>query len=437
MEKFDFVRHWYPVRLLADLDSNQPQEVTILGKSLVVWKPLQQKNYVVFLNQCPHRLAPLSEGRIDEKSDRLMCSYHGWEFDAQGHCANIPQAERAELTSKQASHLCAKALPTQEQQDLLWVWLDPGTSDMAPHQPLPLSEMLKRQHEFVWTSYARELDYDWQTLVENLVDPSHVNFAHHSLQGDRHSAKPLPFKIKESSINRLVGSMFPGAEIEFRPPCFLNYMIPLGDDKKVGLVIYCVPVMPGKSRLITLFPRNFAKQLGSIIPRWWEHIALRHRVLDSDMIILQHQEYFAQQHPEDWKKAYTMPTSADRFVIEFRRWFDQYCGGILPWDALGIQVEPATMHDDRRQVLDRYQQHTLHCRSCRRALSRIQWLKRFLGGLIFILLLTIAYLADSLPAGWHLAFLALSLICGAIAAILHYKLEPMFFFVDFRHQDNR
>ncbi|KAJ0703203.1 putative pheophorbide a oxygenase [Helianthus annuus] len=42
-------------------------------------------------DRCPHRLAPLSEGRIDQWG-RLQCVYHGWCFGGSGDCKFIPQA---------------------------------------------------------------------------------------------------------------------------------------------------------------------------------------------------------------------------------------------------------------------------------------------------------------------------------------------------------
>jgi nitrite reductase/ring-hydroxylating ferredoxin subunit len=41
---------------------------------------------------CSHffRLAPLSEGRI-ESDGTLQCSYHGWRFNSEGKCTEIPQ----------------------------------------------------------------------------------------------------------------------------------------------------------------------------------------------------------------------------------------------------------------------------------------------------------------------------------------------------------
>lgn len=34
-----------------------------------------------FRDSCPHRLAPLSEGRVDKETGNLSCNYHG-EFAA-------------------------------------------------------------------------------------------------------------------------------------------------------------------------------------------------------------------------------------------------------------------------------------------------------------------------------------------------------------------
>jgi len=80
-------------------------------------------------------------------------------------------------------------------------------------------------------------------------------------------------------------------------------------------------VLPGKSRLVAQFPRNFAPMLHQITPRWWTHIKTRNMVLDGDMIILHQQERCLQQQQESWQTAYLMPTQADRLIIEFRKWY--------------------------------------------------------------------------------------------------------------------
>jgi Pheophorbide a oxygenase len=193
--------------------------------------------------------------------------------------------------------------------------------------------------------------------------------------------------------------------------------------------------MPGKGRLVALFGRNFAQQAGIFFPRWWEHLKIRNRVIDSDMVILQNQEYFLAQQQQSWKTAYKMPTAADRFVIEFRRWLDTHCEGKFPWANFGITPSPVTLHEDRRQIMDRYAQHTRHCSSCRQALGRIKIAKLSLSA-IGILLVTIAtVLPDSIRFTIGLPLLIISAIVGLIAFGLHSQVEPKFYFEDYPHPD--
>ena len=183
--QFNFFQQWYPISPIEDLDPQRPTPVTILGLPLVIWKPPSSETFRVFLDQCPHRLAPLSEGRIDEDTGNLMCSYHGWQFDDQGVCTRIPQAESPDLISKNKSNLCAVAFPCRQENDLLWFWADSQSVEQADKTLLPLSPQIDASQGFVWSSMVRDLEYDWQTLIENVADPSHVPFAHHGIQGDR------------------------------------------------------------------------------------------------------------------------------------------------------------------------------------------------------------------------------------------------------------
>ncbi|CAM9980802.1 unnamed protein product [Ectocarpus fasciculatus] len=52
-----------------------------MGEGLVVWKDPKDGGWKAFADRCPHRWAPLSEGRVDQESGRLQCIYHGWEFE--------------------------------------------------------------------------------------------------------------------------------------------------------------------------------------------------------------------------------------------------------------------------------------------------------------------------------------------------------------------
>ncbi|CAI0558774.1 unnamed protein product [Linum tenue] len=90
-EKFDWYSQWYPLMPVCDLDKKVPRALMVLGMDVVVWWDRNENAWKVFDDMCPHRLAPLSEGRIDP-AGRLQCVYHGWCFDGSGNCKLIPQA---------------------------------------------------------------------------------------------------------------------------------------------------------------------------------------------------------------------------------------------------------------------------------------------------------------------------------------------------------
>ncbi|NEQ73819.1 MAG: Rieske 2Fe-2S domain-containing protein [Okeania sp. SIO2C9] len=437
--EFNFFQHWYPLSPIEDLDPEIPVPVTLLGIRLVIWKPRYSENYQVFLDVCPHRLAPLSEGRIDEKTGNLMCSYHGWQFDSQGICTHIPQAENQQIIAKNQQNFCVTSLPVRQENDLLWVWPDAQTAELAETTPLPLSPQIDAEKGFVWSSYVRELEYDWQTLVENVADPSHVPFAHHGVQGNREKARPIFMEIVQSTID-LIEVFSPGnlpTKITFEPPCRLEYEISIGGSgKKIGLVTYCLPVSPGKSRIVAQFPRNFAKTIHRLTPRWWDHIKTRNLVIDGDMILLSQQEYLLKQKQlnESWKTAYKLPTSADRLVIEFRNWFDKYCDGKLPWSKVGISIQNNSLiNNNRALILDRYQQHTQHCSSCRQALKNLQRLQIFLINYFIIIVSGVAIIPDNLRIKIGLPLVITALLGMGIYAWLKLWLIPQFYFIDYIH----
>lgn len=56
-----------------------PYACDLLGERMVLWRD-GEGQWRCFEDKCPHRLAHLSEGRIDPRDGTLMCSYHGWRW---------------------------------------------------------------------------------------------------------------------------------------------------------------------------------------------------------------------------------------------------------------------------------------------------------------------------------------------------------------------
>jgi len=79
---------WYVVADAADV-ADAPVAVTLLGDRFVLWRA-PDGSVRASTDRCPHREAPLSEGRVTD--GRLVCPYHAWAFDADGVCVDVPSS---------------------------------------------------------------------------------------------------------------------------------------------------------------------------------------------------------------------------------------------------------------------------------------------------------------------------------------------------------
>lgn len=106
--KFVWKKNWYPVALIEDLPVSKPVPFQLLGINMVLWRDSEGR-WRAFRDSCPHRLAPLSEGRITPEG-LLQCSYHGWAFSGTGTCQLLPQAQKEgpEGRARESSRACAQ-----------------------------------------------------------------------------------------------------------------------------------------------------------------------------------------------------------------------------------------------------------------------------------------------------------------------------------------
>eukprot|EP00434_Breviolum_minutum_P028854 symbB.v1.2.025519.t1/scaffold2480.1/size78183/1 len=349
-------RHWFPIASTLELDPKRPTPVRLDGLDLVVWQVPGQEDaedggWRVMSDACPHRLAPLSEGRIEPKTKCLQCAYHGWEFDSGGGCTKIPQVEEAAAEKMRKSERSQVAsFPTKIAMKLLWVWLGDGEPRGHPKDILKGSHL---ESEFEVTgTYTRDLPYGYDSLIENLIDVSHVPFAHHGLQGTRDDAVPVSMTIPEVKTSDTHGEILSftfwdrtmgmrrEAQFSLRSPFFFFY---LGEFKGDGdnlefkkfserrggsepdgkprfrLHCACVPVAPGWSRLILCNAAREGKSTG-FLPPWAIHL-LSNRFLDSDMAFLHYQERKLRNKPnsaETWSNAYYMPGTSNQPVTNLQ-----------------------------------------------------------------------------------------------------------------------
>ncbi|EIE23397.1 hypothetical protein COCSUDRAFT_47272 [Coccomyxa subellipsoidea C-169] len=471
---FVWARQWYPLAFVEDLDPGRPHAMELLGKRLVIWYDSRQQKWTAFEDRCPHRLAPLSEGRIEPSDGTLMCSYHGWRFRGDGACTRIPQAldARAEDAACSSGRSCAAVHPTQVRQGFLHVWgeagaeaaeeaarrppvlipeLDPDAADAVMRDGSPTLDSGKR--------YIRDLPYSYDFLVENLIDPAHVNYAHNGVIGSRNtptagyyeiSPTPLPDRTFEfatehpsDGMSMDIVSKFMGRrtayKIQFVAPAIVRYYFPgyFGEVNDAQMWMAAVPTAPGRCRCLWWFFQpsvGASKRLQKVAaqPVWKDHMT-RNLVFDGDNVFLHGADRVAaaaeRESGSRWKGSYFMPAQADRMVLEFRRWLDSRGGGgPTPGD-------PGPILDDRQKLLDRWEQHTKHCPSCLQALGKFQALRwAAVAAGAASLLVTVGVLAS----GARLLSPAPALLLAAAAAAVYYSKRfsdriQEFYFLDYQH----
>jgi len=170
-----FRRFWLPVLLSSELPEPDctPVRVTLLGEPLVAFR--DTRGFVGLLGvHCPHRGASLFFGRNEEGG--LRCVYHGWKFNTEGRCVDMPNEPPASSFKDRVRHL---AYPCVERGGILWTYM--GPADRVPHLPELEWTLVPESHRYVHKRFQAS---SYLQNVEGEVDSSHVSFLHRSLRPD-------------------------------------------------------------------------------------------------------------------------------------------------------------------------------------------------------------------------------------------------------------
>lgn len=165
---------WHPVCYSHDLPPSAVKAVTLLNQDLVVWR--NDKGVQAWRDLCLHRGTRLSLGRVS--NCRLVCPYHGWQYDDQGRCVLIPA--HPEQTPPEKARV--QSFPATESDGLVWVSLG------KPVTPPPyLSEWRRNEFRLIHCG-PYTMNAAAPRVVENFLDVAHLSFVHDGLLGD--SAHP-------------------------------------------------------------------------------------------------------------------------------------------------------------------------------------------------------------------------------------------------------
>jgi phenylpropionate dioxygenase-like ring-hydroxylating dioxygenase large terminal subunit len=164
-----FRRFWLPAFIPSELaePDGEPIAFRLLGEDLVAFRDTEGRIGVLDA-YCPHRRAPLHFGRNEQCG--LRCVYHGWKFDVDGKCVEMPN-ERPKTDFKHKVRM--KAYYAEEWGGYIWLYM--GPSDRKP--PLPQFEWATLPPEQRWQQ-KWHYHANYMQGLEGELDTCHTSFLH-------------------------------------------------------------------------------------------------------------------------------------------------------------------------------------------------------------------------------------------------------------------
>jgi phenylpropionate dioxygenase-like ring-hydroxylating dioxygenase large terminal subunit len=156
---------WYIVGRSGEVEAGKLLARTIAGVPLVLWR--DGEGPIATLDRCPHRLAPLSLGKVEEKG--LRCGYHGIRFDRRGQCNDNPHGPVVTALQVQTFLLV-------ERHSFLWIWL--GAREEADPAQIPNLSFIDRCPPTALIEGYLPTNANHQLLVDNILDLSHADYLH-------------------------------------------------------------------------------------------------------------------------------------------------------------------------------------------------------------------------------------------------------------------
>ena len=144
---------------------DKPLSRWLLETPVVLYR-LSDGTPAALYDRCPHRWAPLSEGHVE--GEKLICPYHGMEFNTLGHCTKAPTQTMMPKTAK------IPAYTVKEKGAFLWIWM--GDHETIDCDPPDVDYQTDENWTFMGGYY--NVEANWILIRENVMDLTHIAFLH-------------------------------------------------------------------------------------------------------------------------------------------------------------------------------------------------------------------------------------------------------------------
>ena len=159
---------WYALCSSSDLPEGEPLTVVALERELVLFRDATGAPCVVDA-YCPHMGAHLGGGDVVDGT--VACPYHGWRFDGDGRCVDIPYSD-----ARIPARACVQGWQVRERNGMVLVWYHAGGAE--PTYEVPEIPEVADPSFTDAVVHRGELVASLQDMAENNVDYTHFFFVH-------------------------------------------------------------------------------------------------------------------------------------------------------------------------------------------------------------------------------------------------------------------
>jgi phenylpropionate dioxygenase-like ring-hydroxylating dioxygenase large terminal subunit len=175
---------WHVVGRVSEIPVGGVRSARLLGVDLVLWR--NHLGVHAWLDLCRHRGAKLSLGTV--RDECLVCSYHGWRYDASGLCTLVPAhpAKTSEIAAR------AHVYQAKVRYDLVWVCLGVPALEVPSFpewEDAAFRKVLAGPYRF--RAYAPR-------VLEDFLDAGHYPFVHAGQMGGSRNFEMEAYEVKST-----------------------------------------------------------------------------------------------------------------------------------------------------------------------------------------------------------------------------------------------
>ena len=167
-----FRGEWLPAGVAAQIpDPGDYFSVDIAEQPIVVLRN-DAGTIRTFYRVCRHRSALIVEGKGNART--FQCPYHCWTYDLSGKLVSAPDMHKSTAFRKQDIQLME--VKTEIWNGIIMINFDPDAEALAPR----LEELNERLAPWdvagleVMVERSFDCNFDWKLMLENAVEPYHV-----------------------------------------------------------------------------------------------------------------------------------------------------------------------------------------------------------------------------------------------------------------------